>query len=187
MVLGGIGAGAVPWPWTIATASIPPPGVGSDSAVSGGLYPGSTSRAAYSVPRWTWPFHLESSSIFVNGWSTTGCTHHSSSLLVYNTICWPGRTPIVRPSIVSSLLWSPSSAIGTRVNVILGAELVDHRAQASNRRSKASGNALLHASTALVRRNIEVSFANQIQTIAKSDREHAILNPVAEAQVHLWH
>jgi len=57
--------------------------------------------------------------------------------------------------------------MGTRVKEILGAELDDHRAQASNRRSKASGNALLHASTVLVRRNIEVSFANQFQTITK--------------------
>jgi hypothetical protein len=56
----------------------------------------------------------------------------------------------------------------------VGAELVDHRAQASNRRSKASRNALLHASTVLVRRNIEVSFANQVQTVAKDRSRNGI-------------
>ncbi len=68
---------------------------------------------------------------------------------------------------------------------IFGAELVDHRAQPSSTRRKASRDAL-HASTMLVRRNIEVSFVNQIQTLTKSDREHATLNPEAEAN-HLQH
>jgi hypothetical protein len=50
-----------------------------------------------------------------------GCTHQSSSPpFAYNTICWPARAPLTRPSIASVLSGPPRSAAGTLVNSIEG-------------------------------------------------------------------
>src|SRR5216683_976609 len=106
-------------PFATATAETAPPSVGSTFIVAGGRYPGSTNKAAYSVPRWVALLHFELGWIFVKGWLTSGCSHHAP-LLEYKTICCPGRAPATRPSMMSCFSRPPSSACGTRVNSIEG-------------------------------------------------------------------
>src|SRR5258708_37529422 len=121
-------------PFLAAVATTPAPKDGSVSLVSEGVYPESTSSAAYSEPKWVWLFQLESPRIFVKGRSVNGCTHHSSPLLTYKTICWPGLAPVTPPSIVASLSRPPASAAGTVLIVTVGVQLGDHVRQPPNTR-----------------------------------------------------
>src|SRR5271169_107696 len=66
-IFGDGSAGAGLSPLTTASATTPLPTIGNDSVCSGGLYVGSTNRAAYRIPRWTEAFHRPSVSTFVNG------------------------------------------------------------------------------------------------------------------------
>src|SRR5882672_2069370 len=93
------------------------------SVVLGAEYPGSTSRAAYSVPRCVEFFHMESCWIGVNGLFDNGWTHQVP-LLAKRTICCPALPPVTRPAIVSILAAPPGPATGTSVNSIDGGALL---------------------------------------------------------------
>jgi hypothetical protein len=106
-------------PFVIATAITPAPSLGRKSMIACGRYPGSTSRAAYSVPKCIEFLHFESGWILVKGWSTSGCTHQDPDR-AKRTIRCPGRAPVTRPSMVSSLSGPPSPARGILVNSMEG-------------------------------------------------------------------
>src|SRR5271168_2139102 len=74
--------------FAIATATTSPPGVGRSLIDAGGWYPGSTSRAAYSVPTCVEFVHVESGFTVVSTSLTSGCTHHAP-FFAYSTICCP--------------------------------------------------------------------------------------------------
>jgi hypothetical protein len=46
--------------------------------------------------------HVASGLIFVNSSFTAGCNHHIP-FFAYKTICCPGRAPLTRPSMMSSV------------------------------------------------------------------------------------
>src|SRR5881409_131465 len=96
---------------------MPAPSLGNVSVESGGRYPASTSRAAYSVPRWVELVQVESARISVNGCLASGWTHQTP-LFENNTMRCPGCAPITRPSMTSSVSGPPLSAGGILVNRI---------------------------------------------------------------------
>ena len=88
--------------------------------VLGGVYPGSTSRAAYSVPIWVGLRHVESCWMGVNGVFEKGWTHHVPLLANRTTFCPAALVPVTRPAIRSILAAPPDATSGTSVNSMEG-------------------------------------------------------------------
>src|SRR3984893_251765 len=107
--------GTAALPVAVTTATTPLPSLGSVPTFDSGRYPGSTSSAAYSVPRCVEFFHVESAWILVNGLFAKGCIYQIS-LWAYRTTCWSGLASLPRPSIESSSSGPPGLPRGTRVN-----------------------------------------------------------------------
>jgi len=127
-------------PFAVTIATTAPPLAGSFAVVWGGLYPGVTSSAAYSVPRCVEFSHLDSLSMAVNGWLAKGCTHQTPALLANKTIRCPGRAPITRPSMMARLSVPPSSAFGSRLNWMDGST-PDCRGRQAHRSAQAPTSA----------------------------------------------
>lgn len=75
----------------------------------------------------------------IKGWSGQGCTHQGP-LLAYTTICCPGRAPMTRPAMVSTLSRPPCAAGGILLNsmdgwLLLGWELQPVRRSEKTKRT----------------------------------------------------
>src|SRR6516225_7710013 len=95
----------------------------------------------------------------VKGFSVNGWIHHSSWLLAYKTMCWPGRTPVARPSIVSNLSGPPRSALGTLSNTRVGVDATELRPQLPTKTQmpiqSTSSDALVHLEAARMHSHME--------------------------------